>query len=120
MPVRVSNLRLGLDEPEAALPEQAARALGVDPSALRGWRILRKSLDARDKDRLNPHQPLAHDIAGKQGGAEQHDDKRRRGFQAAHKDHPDTGLGLRQPPRKPARGPKPAVTRVRPSGVKLR
>jgi uncharacterized FAD-dependent dehydrogenase len=52
MPLRVSNLRLGLDEPEAALGDHLARALGVRPDALRHWRILRKSLDARDKDDL--------------------------------------------------------------------
>jgi uncharacterized FAD-dependent dehydrogenase len=53
MSIRVSNLRLSLDEPEAALPAHLARALGLAPEALRGWRILRKSLDARDKDALH-------------------------------------------------------------------
>jgi uncharacterized FAD-dependent dehydrogenase len=52
MPVRISNLRLHLDEPEAALAEHAARILGVRPEALRQWRILRKSLDARGQDFL--------------------------------------------------------------------
>jgi uncharacterized FAD-dependent dehydrogenase len=52
MAIRVSNLRLGLDEPEAALREHLARALGVDADAVRHWRILRKSLDARNKDAL--------------------------------------------------------------------
>src|SRR5579885_110031 len=52
MPLRVSNLRLGVDEPEAALPARLAAALGVAPDAVRRWRILRKSLDARDKDAL--------------------------------------------------------------------
>lgn len=51
-PTRVSELRLGVDEPEAALPDRIARALGVSADALGRWRILRKSLDARDKDRL--------------------------------------------------------------------
>jgi uncharacterized FAD-dependent dehydrogenase len=49
MPIRVSNLRLHLDEPEAALPEHLARALGLPAGAVGRWRILRKSLDARDK-----------------------------------------------------------------------
>jgi uncharacterized FAD-dependent dehydrogenase len=53
MPLRVSNLRLGLDEPEAALRDHLARALGVRPDALPAWRILRKSLDARDKNDLH-------------------------------------------------------------------
>jgi uncharacterized FAD-dependent dehydrogenase len=50
--IRVSNLRLSVDEPEAALPEHLAQALGVAPGALGRWRILRKSLDARDKQAL--------------------------------------------------------------------
>lgn len=50
MPIRVSNLRLGLDEPEAALPGHLAQLLGLTPEAFSRWRILRKSLDARDKD----------------------------------------------------------------------
>ncbi len=52
MPFRISNLRLGLDEPEAAIAERLARALGVPVEALGSWRILRKSLDARVKDDL--------------------------------------------------------------------
>ena len=52
MPIRVSNLRLELDEPEAALPEHLAKLFGVAPAQLGRWRILRKSLDARIKDRL--------------------------------------------------------------------
>jgi len=53
MAIRVSNLRLGLDEPEAALAEHLARALGLPTSELGPWRILRKSLDARVKDSLH-------------------------------------------------------------------
>jgi uncharacterized FAD-dependent dehydrogenase len=52
MSLRVSNLRLALDEPEAALPDHIARALGLRPEFLATWRILRKSLDARDKSAL--------------------------------------------------------------------
>ena len=53
MALRISNLRLGLDEPESALAGQLARALGLRPDALGPWRILRKSLDARVKDALH-------------------------------------------------------------------
>lgn len=53
MSIRVSNLRLGLDEPEAALAGHLARLLGVKPNELGPWRILRKSLDARVKDDLH-------------------------------------------------------------------
>jgi len=52
MSVRVSNIRMALNEPEPALPGHLARILGISPGALERWRILRKSLDARDKDRL--------------------------------------------------------------------
>jgi uncharacterized protein len=52
MPLRVSNVRLGVDEPEAALAARLANLLGLRPEDLGGWRILRKSLDARDKDTL--------------------------------------------------------------------
>jgi uncharacterized protein len=52
MPLRLSNLRLRLDEPEAELPAQVVRLLRVPTGALQHWRILRKSLDTRDKDAL--------------------------------------------------------------------
>ena len=50
MGIRVSNLRLGLDEPEAALGGHLARVLGVPLSGLGPWRSFRKSLDARVKE----------------------------------------------------------------------
>jgi uncharacterized FAD-dependent dehydrogenase len=50
MTIRIANLRLSIDEPEAALPKHLARVLGIVPSALERWRILRKSLDARVKE----------------------------------------------------------------------
>lgn len=53
MAIRVSNLRLRLDEPEAALPERLAHILGVPASGLASWRILRKSLDARVKETMH-------------------------------------------------------------------
>ena len=49
MSIRLSNLRTHFDEPETALVEHAARALSVLPDDIRHWRILRKSLDLRDK-----------------------------------------------------------------------
>jgi uncharacterized FAD-dependent dehydrogenase len=52
MSLRVSNLRLRFDEPESELPGRLARVLGLAPEDVRHWRILRKSLDARDKDAL--------------------------------------------------------------------
>src|SRR5207244_12983909 len=52
MSVRVSNLRLTLDEPEGNLLDQLARVLSVPPPEIQHWRILRKSLDTRDKEAL--------------------------------------------------------------------
>jgi uncharacterized FAD-dependent dehydrogenase len=50
MPIRISNLRMDLDEPESSLPERLASVFRVPLAQLGRWRILRKSLDARVKD----------------------------------------------------------------------
>ncbi len=52
MPIRIANIRLGIDEPEAELLERITRLLGLSPSTPLLWRILRKSLDARRKETL--------------------------------------------------------------------
>jgi uncharacterized protein len=52
MSIRLSNLRLGIDESELALPARIAHELGLRQDELEHWRILRKSLDARDKGDL--------------------------------------------------------------------
>jgi uncharacterized protein len=52
MALRISNLRLPVEEPEARLPYHLARAIGVSPSDIPQWRILRKALDLRDKRQL--------------------------------------------------------------------
>jgi uncharacterized FAD-dependent dehydrogenase len=52
MPIRLANIRLSVDEPELALAECLAGALDVRPDSISRWRILRKSLDARDKSRV--------------------------------------------------------------------
>jgi len=44
---RLLNMWVGLREPESRLRERALEALGLGPEALRGFRIARKSLDAR-------------------------------------------------------------------------
>src|SRR5262245_27070841 len=53
MALRVTNLRASLDEVECELPARFARALRIPPADIQQFRILRKSLDTRDK----------HDIA---------------------------------------------------------
>ncbi len=52
MPIRVSNIRVDIDAPEETLVARAAGVLGVQTGDVRRWRILRKSLDARDKGRV--------------------------------------------------------------------
>src|SRR5580698_2421423 len=52
MPLRVSNIRLPVEEPESALADAVARRLGVKSVELTQWRILRKSLDARSRTGL--------------------------------------------------------------------
>ena len=52
MPLRVSNIRLPVEEPESALADAVAQRLGVQSGELTQWRILRKSLDARSRTRL--------------------------------------------------------------------
>jgi uncharacterized FAD-dependent dehydrogenase len=52
MSIRISNIRLPIDEPEAALVGYVAHLLGLRPDEVERWRILRKSLDARHKDAL--------------------------------------------------------------------
>lgn len=67
MALRISNIRLGLDESEQAIPAHLHRLLGIQTSDIDQWRILRKSLDARDKSNLQfvysveitPHQDEA-------------------------------------------------------------
>ena len=43
MTLRISDVRLSVDEPEVRLPERLAAALGVLPGDLLHWRILRKA-----------------------------------------------------------------------------
>src|SRR5262249_61972399 len=52
MSLRISTLRLPVEEPEANLPNHLARALGVNPADLGRWRVVRKALDLRDKRQL--------------------------------------------------------------------
>src|SRR5215204_6385249 len=52
MSLRISNLRLSIDAAEADLPQSLARAVGVSMADVRGYRILRKALDLRDKRNL--------------------------------------------------------------------
>jgi uncharacterized protein len=52
MPLRLTNLELSVEQPEAALVNVLAERLRVPAEEIGSWRILRKSLDARARDRL--------------------------------------------------------------------
>jgi uncharacterized FAD-dependent dehydrogenase len=66
MSLRVSNLRLPVEEPDDALPTHLARALGVSPADLGPWRVLRKALDLRDKSALRFVYNCEVEFAGKE------------------------------------------------------
>ena len=51
--ILIRDIRLSPGEPETRLPLLAAKALGVAPEAIREWRIVKKSLDARKKSDLH-------------------------------------------------------------------
>jgi uncharacterized FAD-dependent dehydrogenase len=53
MSLKVANVRMELDEPEASLGEKLSERLGVPAAEIARWRILRKSLDARRHDDLH-------------------------------------------------------------------
>ena len=52
MPILVRNLTLELDEPEETLVARAAHRLRVPPDAIDRYAVVRRSLDARRRDRL--------------------------------------------------------------------
>ena len=52
MPLRVTNLRTPVEVPESLLPGQLAQLLQLPPTDVPPIRILRKSLDARNRHRL--------------------------------------------------------------------
>ena len=49
---RVANLRTSVELPEAELPARVCRKLGLPETELQSWKILRKSLDARQRNSL--------------------------------------------------------------------
>ncbi len=79
MSLRVSNLRLPVEEPEANLPAHLARALGVSPADLTRWRVLRKALDVRDKRQLRFVYNFEVELTA---------DERRVAGRVGHADHP--------------------------------
>lgn len=68
MLVRINNLRLPVEAPEAELPAAAAVLLGRPVSDLGPWRILRKSLDARSRNDLRFVYSVAVELPGATDG----------------------------------------------------
>ncbi len=62
MLLRITNLRTRVEQPEAELPTRAATALGVSTETFRSCRILRKSMDARQRDSLQFVYSLVVDV----------------------------------------------------------
>jgi uncharacterized FAD-dependent dehydrogenase len=71
---KISNIRLDLGDPEESLPARAADRLGLGPDAIRHWRILRKSLDARRHDDLHFTYAIEIDLADEVDGNRIRDD----------------------------------------------
>jgi uncharacterized FAD-dependent dehydrogenase len=63
MSIKVSNIRLELEDPEDDLPAKIADRLQVAQGAILHWRILRKSLDARAHDDIHFTYSAAVDLA---------------------------------------------------------
>ena len=51
--IRLNDLRLGLEEPTEALRDRAAKKLRMKPERIEEIKLLRRSLDARDKSDLH-------------------------------------------------------------------
>ena len=52
MLLRVTNFRTPIETPESELCSGVCRKLGLNPNEIESWKILRKSLDARQKKQL--------------------------------------------------------------------
>jgi hypothetical protein len=114
MSIRLSNLRMPIDEPELALLGRAAQALDVRPADIEHWRILRKSLDMRDKSQVAFVYSLELALAEREGRLVERAAGRSRGV---------TAELYREPPfEMPSRGDeplpeRPAIVGSGPAGV---
>jgi len=57
---RVLNLEMRLDEAESVLRQRAASAAGIDPERVRGFRIARRSVDARRRGKTRRLRFIVH------------------------------------------------------------
>ena len=104
MAIRVSNLRLPVEEPEANLPTHLARAVGLAPADLGRWRVVRKALDTRDKRHLRFVYNFEVELPA---------DEPRIVSQAASRPHPGAHVEVSADPpfAMPAPGPHPLPAR---------
>ncbi|MEW6490648.1 MAG: FAD-dependent oxidoreductase [Thermodesulfobacteriota bacterium] len=117
--VQVSGLTLGLSESAQRLPSLAARRAGVPETAVRGWRVLRRSLDARGRREpryvfrvgllLAPGTPLPPPDLPFRGSSESR--------VAAWAPEDTAPRPLPQNARAPAAGPPPLVVGTGPAGL---
>lgn len=68
MTLRVGELKLAPGQDEAELAEAIAHRLGCGTEAIRNWRILRKSLDARRRDDIHHVFSVAADVPDWEAG----------------------------------------------------
>ena len=113
---RVMNLSLGLTEPEEELRAKAARIAGVPPHRFRGFRIARKSVDARRRGserrlRFVVHVDVVLDGDFKSGPF----DKARKGGRI--KEAPEAGSLLVESPRPETKGDRVVVVGAGPAGL---
>jgi uncharacterized FAD-dependent dehydrogenase len=114
MSLRVSNVRLAVDEPEAALPGHLARVLGLQPTDLAHWRILRKSLDIRDKS--TPHFVYTAEVSLYDDETRVVELRRSQSLKAAVELHAETPFTMPAPGSRPLRQ-RPVVIGSGPGGL---
>jgi len=114
MSIRLSNLRMSIDEPEPALLPRAAAALSVRPGEIQRWRILRKSLDARDKSAISYVYSLEVTLGEDEGQFIQRTGKKIPGVVAELYQEPTFEM---PPPGSEPLGERPVIIGSGPAGV---
>ena len=91
MSLRVNNLRLPVELPEARLLSAIAQRLGVQTDDIESWRILRKSLDARARRDLQFVYSVVVRLADEKSSAQQHSNSEVSPYQAGEFNDPPAG-----------------------------
>ncbi|MCA9055261.1 MAG: NAD(P)-binding protein, partial [Planctomycetaceae bacterium] len=106
MPIRIHNLRRPVEEPEELLTTAIARKLHLPPQEIAGYRILRKSLDARSRFDLRFVYSVAVDLNDPAARSRMADDRDIDDFQTESFDDPTPGTQqLSHPPVVVGSGP---------------